>query len=121
MIFQNDDAAGLGVFQAALEGLRALVIGANADQNAVAPAVVLGSAVIDLPRAFLRVARAVRDREPRPGVFTLGAEVGVTRFIIDPALRERIAPSALASLDSTWMPMTRGTWRSPLAAPGPGM
>src|SRR5687767_15536768 len=61
VIFQNADAAGLGVFQAAKEAGSAYVIGANADQNAVAPEVTLGSVVIDLRHAFLLVAREVRS------------------------------------------------------------
>ena len=58
VIFQNADAAGLGVFQAARERAGVYVIGSNSDQNAVAPQVTLGSVVIDLPRAFLTIALA---------------------------------------------------------------
>src|SRR3982751_5952613 len=60
VIFQNADAAGLGVFQAAREQKRAFVIGSNSNQNAVAPDVTLGSVVIDLPLAFLTIARQVK-------------------------------------------------------------
>src|ERR1051325_932878 len=60
VIFQNADAAGLGVFQAARER-NIYVVGSNSNQNAVAPNVVLGSVVIDLPHAFLTVAREVRS------------------------------------------------------------
>jgi basic membrane lipoprotein Med (substrate-binding protein (PBP1-ABC) superfamily) len=112
VIFQNADAAGLGVFQAARESGRALVIGANADQNGVAPGVVLGSAVIDLPMAFLTVARTVRDHTPLPGVFTLGAETGVVKFAINPALADRISAAARARLDSTWGLMSSGRWQA---------
>jgi hypothetical protein len=45
------------VFQAARERGNVYVVGSNADQNGIAPEVTLGSVVIDLPRAFLRVAR----------------------------------------------------------------
>jgi basic membrane lipoprotein Med (substrate-binding protein (PBP1-ABC) superfamily) len=55
VIFQNADAAGLGVFQAAREK-GSLVIGSNSNQNGVAPDVTLGSVVIDLPLAFLTIA-----------------------------------------------------------------
>lgn len=115
VIFQNADAAGLGVFQAARESGRALVIGANADQNGVAPGVVLGSAVIDLPLAFLTVARAVRARDSLPPVFALGAETGVVRFVINPALSDRIAPATRQRLDSVWTTMKSGSWRSPVS------
>ena len=115
VIFQNADAAGLGVFQAARERGRALVIGANADQNAVAPTVILGSAVIDLPLAFLTVAKAVRDKAVLPKVFALGAETGVVRFVINPALGDRISVSARQRLDSLSSSMAAGTWQSPVS------
>jgi basic membrane protein A len=114
VIFQNADAAGLGVFQAARESGRALVIGANADQNNVAPGVVLGSAVIDLPQAFLTVARTVRDHTPLPGVFALGSVTGVVRFTMNEALSGRISPEARQRLDSISTSMKTGTWRSPV-------
>ena len=115
VIFQNADAAGLGVFQAAREGGRALVIGANADQNGVAPTVVLGSAVIDLPLAFLTVARAVRDKAVLPKMFALGAETGVVRFALNPGLADRITVPARQRLDSVSRSMAAGTWQSPVS------
>ena len=60
VIFQNADAAGLGVFQAARETKKALVVGSNSNQNGVAPEITIGSVVIDLPHAFLTVAREVK-------------------------------------------------------------
>ena len=67
VIFQNADAAGLGVFQAVRESHSTFVIGANSDQNGVAPEVTLGSVVIDLRHAFLLVAQQVKTHtfEPR--------------------------------------------------------
>ncbi|MGH7359853.1 MAG: BMP family protein, partial [Candidatus Rokuibacteriota bacterium] len=52
-IFQNADAAGLGIIQAAKERRNVFVFGANSNQNNVAPDVIIGSVVIDLPHAFL--------------------------------------------------------------------
>jgi basic membrane protein A and related proteins len=115
VIFQNADAAGLGVFQAARESGKALVIGANADQNGIAPGVVLGSAVIDLPAAFLTVARTVRDTLPLPGVFALGAETGVVSFVVNPALADRISAPVRQQLDSVWSVMAAGGWQFPVS------
>jgi basic membrane lipoprotein Med (substrate-binding protein (PBP1-ABC) superfamily) len=115
VIFQNADAAGLGIFQAARESGRALVIGANANQNDVVPGIVLGSAVIDLPAAFLTVARQVRDHTPLPGVYALGAETGVVRFVVNPALSDRIGGAARQRLDSTWAAMAAGQWQLPVS------
>ncbi len=100
VIFQNADAAGLGVFQAARERQGTFVIGSNADQNAVAPEVTLGSVVIDLPRAFLEVAREVKASNFRPRVVTFDAKSDVVRLMINPVLRARIPARTLAQIDS---------------------
>ncbi len=67
MLHHNADAAALGVFQAAKESKAVYVFGANADQSALAPERVVGSAVIDLPRALLLVAREVKAGSSRQG------------------------------------------------------
>src|SRR5215213_9149557 len=72
IIFQNADAAGLGVFQAAREARGVRMIGSNSDQNSVAPNVTIGSVVIDLPHAFLSVAREIREKRFTGRVIQLG-------------------------------------------------
>jgi basic membrane protein A len=61
MFHHNADAAALGVFQAVKESPGVYLFGSNADQSALAPDRVVGSAVIDLPRAFLLVAEEVES------------------------------------------------------------
>lgn len=80
MLSHNADAAGIGVFQAAKEKPGVYVFGANADQRSLAPERVLGSAVIDLPRAFLAVAREVQGGSFTPRVETFGLESGIVRY-----------------------------------------
>lgn len=86
VIFQNADAAGLGVFQAARETEGVWIIGSNADQNAIAPAITLGSVVIDVPRAFMLVAREVRDSTFVPRVIRMNSASNVVRWIPNPAV-----------------------------------
>jgi basic membrane protein A len=100
IIFQNADAAGLGVFQAARETKKALVIGSNSNQNAVAPEVTIGSVVIDLPHAFLTVAREVKDKRFTPRVIRLGSESDVITLVLNPALQSRIPPAMQHAVDS---------------------
>lgn len=100
VIFQNADAAGLGVFQAARERQGVFVIGSNANQNGIAPAVTLGSVVIDLPRAFLSVAREVKTGSFRPRVVTFDAKSDVVRLVVNPTMRSMIPSATLARLDS---------------------
>jgi basic membrane lipoprotein Med (substrate-binding protein (PBP1-ABC) superfamily) len=100
IIFQNADAAGLGVFQAARETKKALVIGSNSNQNGVAPDVTIGSVVIDLPHAFLTVAREVKEKRFTPRVIRLGSESDVITLVLNPALQSRVPAAAMRALDS---------------------
>jgi basic membrane protein A and related proteins len=100
VIFQNADAAGLGVFRAARETRKALVVGSNSDQNAVAPEITIASVVIDLPHALLTVAREVRAGTFKPRVLKLGTESDVVTLVINPTFRTRIPPATLAAVDS---------------------
>ncbi|MEX2179853.1 MAG: BMP family protein [Gemmatimonadaceae bacterium] len=100
VIFQNADAAGLGVFQAARERTGVYVIGSNSDQNAVAPTVTLGSVVIDLPRAFHAVASEVKSGRFVPRVVTFDARSGVVELLLNPALLSVIPAPARSHIDS---------------------
>lgn len=100
VIFQNADAAGLGIFQAARETRKALIIGSNSDQNAVAPEITIASVVIDLPHAFLTVAREVKDRTFKARVIRLGTQSDVVTLVVNPAFRSRIPSTALQTVDS---------------------
>ena len=111
VIFQNADAAGLGVFQAARESRSTFVIGANSDQNAIAPEVTLGSVVIDLRHAFLLVAREVESQKFTPRVVSLGLKENVVRLVLNPELESRIPPGTRAAIDSAQRRLLDGTLR----------
>ena len=61
VIYQNVDAAAIGVFQAVQDanktGKKVWAFGCNSNQNGVAPEVILGSVVLDIPKAYLDLAR----------------------------------------------------------------
>lgn len=100
MLHHNADAAGLGVFQAAREHPGVYVFGSNADQAPVAPDRVLGSAVIDLPRAFLMVAREVMESRFVPRVESFGLDGGVISYVGNPALDSLVPDSVKARVES---------------------
>jgi basic membrane protein A and related proteins len=108
VVFQNADAAGLGVFQAARETRNALVIGSNSNQNTVAPDVTIGSVVIDLPHAFITVAREVKEGRFKPRVIRLGTSSDVVSLVLNPALQTRIPAAALRAIDSLRTEMRAG-------------
>ena len=113
VIFQNADAAGLGVFQAAKERGGVFVVGSNSDQNNIAPDVTLGSVVIDLPHAFLLVAREVQAGNFRPRVVSFGMGNDVVKWVTNPALRARIPAATRAAVDSMDRLIRAGTFRPP--------
>jgi basic membrane protein A and related proteins len=94
----NADAAALGLFQAVRETPGIYVLGANADQSAIAPDRVLGSAVIDLPHSFLLVAREVAGGTFRPERKEFGLSSGVIRYQPNPALAHLVPASLRAGL-----------------------
>lgn len=98
-LIHNADAAGLGVFQAAQAG-KVYAFGTNKDQNPIAPDVILASAVIDIPGAFLRVARDVQRGEFRAAITRLGMADGVVDFVINPALRAAIPDTVMERIDA---------------------
>jgi basic membrane protein A and related proteins len=108
VIFQNADAAGLGVFRAARETKKAFVVGSNSDQNGVAPEITIASVVINLPHAFLTVAREVRAHTFKPRVIRLGTESDVVTLVINPAFRSRLPPAALHAVDSVRAELAAG-------------
>jgi len=116
VIFQNADAAGLGVFQAAREKKSVSVIGSNSNQNSVAPDVTLGSVVIDLPLALLTIAKQVKGGSFQPGVIKLGESTRVVTLVLNPALRDRIPANALAKIDSLQTAMSTGAFKLPASA-----
>lgn len=98
-LFQNADAAALGVFRAATErGVWAF--GANQDQNALAPSV-LASAVLDLPRAFVETARAVKERRFTGKPMRYGLESGVVSFVWNPAVLGRVPAPVIDEVKRT--------------------
>ncbi|MGE0352874.1 MAG: BMP family protein [Gemmatimonadales bacterium] len=120
MLTHNADAAALGLFQAARTSPGVYLFGANADQSALAPERVLGSAVIDLPRAFLQVGREVKSGGFKPKVESFGLSSGVVRYGPNPALLGLVPVEVSAGVTRARDSIIAGTL-DPLVAPGPVM
>lgn len=111
----NADAAALGVFQAAKETPGVLVFGANADQSGLALEIVPGSAMIDLPRAFLALAREVQKGHFLPRVIVFGLEGGVVRYEPNPKFAGSLPANLAAQIQGARDSIIAGTLR-PVAA-----
>lgn len=115
VITHNADAAALGLFQAVKEDPKLLVVGANADQSALAPGQVLGSAVIDLPRSFLLIGREVKEGRFTPHVESFGVASGVVRFDWDTTVAKRVPAELRAKVAAARDSIAAGTL-APLGA-----
>jgi len=111
ILFQNADAAGLGVFQAAREK-KVLAFGTNSNQNDIAPDVVVASVVIDLSNAFLLIAREVQSGQFKGRVFKLGVQQDVVRLVLNPSMTARIPAKAITASDSVGALLHAGTFHA---------
>jgi basic membrane protein A and related proteins len=113
-LFHNADAAGLGVLQAAQEK-HVYAFGSNKNQNAVAPDVVLASAVIDIPRGFLQVAREVKEGRFEARIERMGMKDGVVSLVLNPQLESRIPSEIQMRVTQARDAIIAGTLKVPTA------
>lgn len=106
-LFQNADAAALGVFRAAAErGIYAF--GANKNQNGLAPSV-LASAVLDIPHAFVETARRVKEGRFDGKPIRYGLKSGVVSFVWNPALVSKVPAPVVDEVQGTKAKIEAGT------------
>ncbi len=118
MLHHNADAAGVGLFQAAKESPGVYVFGANADQSRLAPDRVFGSAIIDLARAFLAVAREVKEGRFVSKVESFGLAGGVIRYLPNPLLDSLVPAPLKAAVAAAADSIAAGTL-APVPTPQP--
>jgi basic membrane lipoprotein Med (substrate-binding protein (PBP1-ABC) superfamily) len=100
LVLHNADAAGPGVFQAAAQrGIYAF--GSNRDQQQVNPKAVLASAVLDVPSAFVAIAREVRDGTFHSRIIERTMADGSISVVYNPTLAHAIPPAIRAAVDAT--------------------
>jgi basic membrane lipoprotein Med (substrate-binding protein (PBP1-ABC) superfamily) len=103
VLIHNVDAASFGVFQAVREaraaGGIAWALGMNRDQNDVAPDVILGSAVIRIPDAFLETALAWQAGELGGRPIYAGQAEDVIDFVLNPELAGRVPAELVEAID----------------------
>ncbi len=113
-VLQNADAAGPGVFQAAGErGVYAF--GSNRAQHEVAPDAVLASAAIDIPAAFVAVARSVKDGTFTSRVLEEHMADGAIAVVYNPTLAAKIPADVRSAVDRTEAAIRAGTVKVPTA------
>lgn len=117
VLIHNTDAASFGVFQAVREaaagGGAVWALGMNRDQADVAPDVVLGSAVIHIPQAFLETARAWQAGTLGGRPLYASAGEGVIDFVLNPALADRLPAPLLQRMEEARARIRAGELRVP--------
>jgi len=114
VLFHNADAAGLGVFQAARQR-HVYAFGSNKNQNDVAPDAVLASAVADIPRAFLEIARQVKEHRFAAQIERMGMADGVVALIYNPRLEAHIPADLKTRVEHARADIIAGTLHVPTA------
>ena len=72
--------------------------GSNKNQNDLAPNVVLASAVLDVPSAFVYMAKSVRDHRFQPGIHALGMKEGIVTLVWNDRLKSTVSPATAAEV-----------------------
>jgi basic membrane protein A and related proteins len=99
------------VFQAIKEAKGTWIIGSNSNQNSIIPSQTLGSIVINLPRAFLIIAREVKKGNFTGHVFSLGLPEGVVEYTPNPTVANTIPAAVTAAADSAQQELMAGTFK----------
>jgi basic membrane protein A and related proteins len=113
VIMQDVDAAAPGVFNAVeaagKRGKLVYALGTNSDQNAAAPDVVLASAPIYIGKAFVPIARQVKDGTFKPSDKPWDMKSGVIGFVLNPRLEGKIPADLKAKIDAARDKIVAGT------------
>ena len=73
--------------------------GSNKNQNDQAPDVIVASAVLDVPYAFVYMARLVRDHQFKPQIYWLGQKEGIVSLVWNDKLKPSVKPETIAEVE----------------------
>jgi basic membrane lipoprotein Med (substrate-binding protein (PBP1-ABC) superfamily) len=112
VIYQNVDAAATGVFQAVQaankNGKPTYAFGCNSNQNDLAPDVILGSVVLNVPHAYFDIVKEIAGGKTAAGARKLGLEHGYVDLVLNerhPAVTEHLRKG----VDDLRNKLTQGT------------
>jgi basic membrane lipoprotein Med (substrate-binding protein (PBP1-ABC) superfamily) len=96
-IFHQANEAGRGVFQACQER-KVRCFGSNKNQNDQAPDVIVASAVLDVPYAFVYMAKLVREHQFKPQIYWLGRKEGIVSLVWNDQLKPTLKPDTVSEV-----------------------
>jgi basic membrane lipoprotein Med (substrate-binding protein (PBP1-ABC) superfamily) len=111
-IFHQANEAGRGVFEACRER-KVRCFGSNKNQNDLAPDVIVASAVLDVPAAFVYMATLVRDHKFEPRIYWLGGQQNIVSLVWNDKLKAALSPSTIAEVERVDKEIRAGTFKVP--------
>lgn len=107
VLFHDADAAGLGMINAA-EERGVLAIGCNKDQSSLKPRTVVSSVTLDVPGAFVRIAKEVRAGTHQGRIERFDLKSRLVGHALNPDLLARVPEEARAAIDAAAARIVRG-------------
>ena len=111
-IFHQANEAGRGVFEACKER-KVHCFGSNKNQNDLAPDVIVASAVLDVPGAFVKMARTIKDGQFKPQIQSFGMNEGIVTLEWNDALKAQMKPETVAEVDKLIADIKSGALKVP--------
>lgn len=111
-IFHQANEAGRGVFQACSER-KVRCFGSNKNQTGLAPDVVLASAVVDVPAAYVITAKTVKEGRFKPEIQFFTMNDGTIRIEWNDALKSQVSPATLTEVDRLTADIKSGALKPP--------
>ncbi|HVT04688.1 MAG TPA: BMP family protein [Thermoanaerobaculia bacterium] len=111
-VFHQANEAGRGVFKACSER-KIRCFGSNKNQNNLSPDVIVASAVLDVPGAFVYMARLVKDHQFRPQVYWLGMKQNIVSLVWNDKLKSAIKPATISEVERVQKSIVDGSFTVP--------
>ena len=97
-VFHQANEAGRGVFEACSER-KVRCFGSNKNQNDLAPDVIVASAVLDVPEAFVQTAKKVKDGTFKAEIQRFGFNEGIVSLAWNDKLKGTLKPETIAEVE----------------------
>src|ERR1051325_10332453 len=111
-VFHQATEAGRGVFQACQER-HVRCFGSNKNQNDMAPDAIVASAVLDVPSAFVYMAKLVHDKQFKPHVYMLGMNEKIVSLVWNDKVKSAMKPETIAEVEKVENDIRSGKFEVP--------
>ena len=111
-LFHQANEGGRGVFQACSER-KVRCFGANKNQTELAPDVIVASAVVDIPVAYVESARRIKNGQFKPEIQYFGMNDNVIRLEWNDALKTTLSPVTVEEVNRLTEQIKSGALKPP--------